>query len=228
MKNFLYPLLLLLLAVSYVSCENYETYADKKEAERDAINNFIAREGIQVINETQFKAQNQTTDLSKNQFVFFDRNGVYMQIVREGCGEKLEENKQVNILCRFMEKNILLDSILLRNDIQGWLTYNGETYDTSLYVDKMAVKRTGTTITASFISGMMYMFHGSASVPAGWLVPLNYVKIGRPDPGNDDEEEISKVRLIVPHSQGSSDASANVYPCYYEITYERDHNPQAK
>ena len=228
MKNFLYPLLLLLLAVSYVSCENYETYADKKEAERDAINNFIAREGIQVINETQFKAQNQTTDLSKNQFVFFDRNGVYMQIVREGCGEKLEENKQVNILCRFMEKNILLDSILLRNDIQGWLTYNGNTYDTSLYVDKMAVKRTGTTITASYISGMMYMFHGSASVPAGWLVPLNYVKIGRPDPGNDDEEEISKVRLIVPHSQGSSDASANVYPCYYEITYERDHNPQTE
>lgn len=226
MKNFLYPLLLLLLAVSYVSCENYETYADKKEAERDAINNFIAREGIQVINETQFKAQNQTTDLSKNQFVFFDRNGVYMQIVREGCGEKLEENKQVNILCRFMEKNILLDSILLRNDIQGWLTYNGETYDTSLYVDKMAVKRTGTTITASYITGLMYMFHGSASVPAGWLVPLNYIKIGRPDPGTDENEEISKVRLIVPHSQGSSDASANVYPCYYEITYERDHNPQ--
>ena len=228
MKNFLYPLLLLLLAVSYVSCENYETYADKKEAERDAINNFIAREGIQVINETQFKAQNQTTDLSKNQFVFFDRNGVYMQIVREGCGEKLEENKQVNILCRFMEKNILLDSILLRNDIQGWLTYNGNTYDTSLYVDKMAVKRTGTTITASYITGLMYMYHGSASVPAGWLVPLNYIKIGRPDPGTDENEEISKVRLIVPHSQGSSDASANVYPCYYEITYERDHNPQAK
>ena len=226
MKNFLYPLLLLLLAVSYVSCENYETYADKKEAERDAINNFIAREGIQVINETQFKAQNQTTDLSRNQFVFFDRNGVYMQIVREGCGEKLEENKQVNILCRFMEKNILLDSILLRNDIHGWLTYNGNTYDTSLYVDKMAVKRTGTTITASYITGLMYMFHGSASVPAGWLVPLNYIKIGRPDPGTDENEEISKVRLIVPHSQGSSDASANVYPCYYEITYERDHNPQ--
>ena len=226
MKNFLYPLLLLLLAVSYVSCENYETYADKKEAERDAINNFIAREGIQVINETQFKAQNQTTDLSKNQFVFFDRNGVYMQIVREGCGEKLEENKLVNILCRFMEKNILLDSILLRNDIQGWLTYNGNTYDTSLYVDKMAVKRTGTTITASYITGLMYMYHGSASVPAGWLVPLNYIKIGRPDPGTDENEEISKVRLIVPHSQGSSDASANVYPCYYEITYERDHNPQ--
>ena len=226
MKKFLYPLLLLLIAISYTSCQNYETYADKKEAERDAINRFITREGIQVISESQFKAQGQTTDVSKNQYVFFERNGVYMQIIREGCGDKLEENKQVNILCRFMEKNIMLDSVLIRNDIQAWLTYNGTTYDTSLYVDKMSVKRTGTTITASFITGMMYMFHGSASVPAGWLVPLNYVKIGRPDPSTDENEEISKVRLIVPHSQGSSDASANVYPCYYEITYVRDRNPQ--
>ena len=228
MKRFLYPLLLLLLAVSYTSCENYETYADKKEAERNAISNFIAREGIQVINEAQFKAQNETTDVSKNQFVYFDRNGVYMQIVREGCGDKLEENKQVNILCRFMEKNIQLDSILLRNDIQAWLTYNGTTWDTSLWAEKMSVKRTGTTITASFVQdrSWMYFYHGSASVPAGWLVPLNYIKIGRPDPGSDENEEISKVRLIVPHSQGSSDASSNVYPCYYEITYVRDHNPQ--
>ena len=169
MKKFLYPLLLLLIAISYTSCQNYETYADKKEAERDAINRFITSEGIQVISESQFKAQGQTTDVSKNQYVFFERNGVYMQIIREGCGDKLEENKQVNILCRFMEKNIMLDSVLIRNDIQAWLTYNGTTYDTSLYVDKMSVKRTGTTITASFITGMMYMFHGSASVPAGWL-----------------------------------------------------------
>lgn len=221
MKRFFYPLLLLALALSYTSCENYETYADKKEAERDAINRFIARENIEVISESQFKTQNYETYLSDNQFVYFDRNGVYMQIVREGCGNKLEEGKSVNILCRFMEKNIKTDSILIRNDQQAWLTRNGITYDTSLYVDKMSVVRTGTTITASFISGMMYMYHGSASVPAGWLVPLNYVKIGRPDPGTDADEEISKVRLIVPHSQGSSDASANVYPCYYEITYER-------
>lgn len=220
MKKFLYPVVLLLVAFTYVSCENYETYADKKEAERDAINDFIAREGIQVISEQQFVAQDSTTDLSKNQYVYFDRNGVYMQIVRKGIGEKLAENKSTNILCRFMEKNIQLDSILLRNDVQAWLTYNGNTYDTSLYVDKMSVVRTGNTITASFITGMMYMYHGSASVPAGWLVPLNYVKIGRPDAAVAADQEIAKVHLIVPHSQGTSDASASVYPCYYEITYE--------
>lgn len=220
MKKILYSLLLLVLALAYTSCENYETYADKKEAERNAINDFIAREGIQVISEQQFVAQDSTTDVSKNQYVYFDRNGVYMQIVRKGVGEKLAENKSTNILCRFVEKNIQLDSIILRNDIQAWLTYNGTTYDTSLYVDKMSVVRTGNTITASFITGMMYMYHGSASVPAGWLVPLNYVKIGRPDAAVAVDQEIAKVRLIVPHSQGTSDASASVYPCYYEITYQ--------
>ena len=66
MKKFLYPVVLLLVAFTYVSCENYETYADKKEAERDAIDRFIAREGIQVIDDAQFKAQNNTTDVSKN------------------------------------------------------------------------------------------------------------------------------------------------------------------
>lgn len=222
MKKILYSLLLLVLALAYTSCENYETYADKKEAERNAINDFIAREGIQVISEQQFVAQDSTTDVSKNQYVYFDRNGVYMQIIRKGIGEKLAENKSTNILCRFVEKNIQLDSILLRNDIQAWLTYNGTTFDTSLFVDKMSVVRTGNTITASFVpeTSMMYMYHGSASVPAGWLVPLNYVKIGRPDAAVAGDQEIAKVRLIVPHSQGTSDASASVYPCYYEITYQ--------
>ena len=94
--------------------------------------------------------------------------------------------------------------------------------DPSQYVDKMYVTRNGTTITASFVSdpqpGMMQMYHSSTSVPGGWLVPLNYVNVGRPEKETD---EIAKVRLIVPHSQGTADASSSVYPCYYEITYER-------
>ena len=219
MKKFLYPLLLLLIAISYTSCQNYETYADKKEAERDAINRFITREGIQVISESQFKAQGQTTDVSKNQYVLFERNGVYMQIIREGCGDKLEENKQVNILCRFMEKNIQTGEVVVRNDVHASLSTLGTGIDVSQYLDKMSVKRTGTTITASFLSGMMYRYHGSASVPGGWLVPLNYVKIGRPE---NPDEETAKVRLIVPHSQGTADASSSVTPYYYEITYQRE------
>jgi len=84
----------------------------------------------------------------------------------------------------------------------------------------MNVTRTGTTITASFMEGVMLMRHpSSSSVPSGWLVPLNYVYIGRPENEND---EIAQVRLIVPHSQGTADASSSVYPCYYEITYMRE------
>jgi hypothetical protein len=50
-------------------------------------------------------------------------------------------------------------------------------------------------------------------------VPLNYVKIGRPE---NEGEETAKVRLIVPHSQGTADASSSVTPYYYEITYQRE------
>lgn len=65
---------------------------------------------------------------------------------------------------------------------------------------------------------MMYQFHGSASVPAGWLVPLNYISVGYPE---EDNDEIAKVSLIVPHSQGTADASSSVTPYFYEITYQR-------
>ena len=84
-------------------------------------------------------------------------------------------------------------------------------------VDKMTVKNTSGTFTASFISGesLMYTKYSSQAVPSGWLVPLSYINLGRTPKG----EEIAKVRLIVPHTQGQSDASKNVYPCLYEITY---------
>ena len=222
MNRLKYLILVLLSIVMYTSCENYETYGDKKEKERDAINRFITEQNINVISESVFKAQNETTDTVDNEYVRLDRTGVYMQIVRKGCGSKLEENKVVNVLCRFLEYNILEDTVLLCNNRTYYL-YNsstGERIDASSYVDKMSVSRTGTTITASFISGLMRMFHSSsASVPSGWLVPLNYVNIGRPENEND---EIAKVRLIVPHSQGTAEASSSVYPCYYEITYVRE------
>ena len=101
MKKISYAIVLLLALVLTTSCNDYETYSDMKEKERDAIERFIAKEGIQVISEETFKAQGYTTNLSSNQYVRFSRNGVYMQIVREGCGEILEENKKVNVLCRF-------------------------------------------------------------------------------------------------------------------------------
>jgi hypothetical protein len=220
MKRYFYPLLLALCALCSTSCNKVETYADMKEKEQNAISQFIMAQGIQVIDENAFIAQGCTTNTLLNQFVLLDRSGVYMQIVRPGCGSILEENKTVNLLCRFMEKNILTDSVLVRND-RPTLVYSSTYgyYDTSIYLDKMNVRRTGTSYTASFVSGMMYQYHGSASVPSGWLVPLNYVKVGRPE---NEGDEVAKVRLIVPHSQGTADATSSVYPCYYEITYERE------
>lgn len=221
MKKLIFSLLVLTAVLFMASCENYETYGDKKAKERDAINQYIAREGIKVISESQFKAQGGVTKVEDNEYVRLDRTGVYMQIVREGCGEMLEENKSVNILCRFTETNILADSVLASNS-EHFYFYNSSVgwIDGSDFVDKINVTRTGTTISASFIEGVMLMRHpSSSSVPAGWLVPLNYVNIGRPE---NENEETSLVRLIVPHSQGTADAASSVYPCAYEITYMRE------
>ena len=159
-----------------MSCEDYETYGDKKAKEREAIDNFISKNNIQVIDENQFEAQGYTTDTAQNQFVRMSRTGVYMQIVRKGCGSKLEENKSVSIICRFTEFNILADSVLLSNLMPSFYIYDttsGSYIEASKYYEKMNVSRTGTTITASFVSGLMMLYHSSSSsVPGGWLIPL--------------------------------------------------------
>ena len=220
MNKIIYTLLFVFGLIGLSSCNDYETYADMKEKEQNAISDFIARESINVIDEATFKNQGETTDTARNEFVYMSRTGVYMQIVRKGCGSPLEDKKSASILCRFMEKNLLTDSVLIRNDQKNslYISSLGQYIDTSQYVDKMYVTRNGTTITAMFESGMMQTYHSSTSVPGGWLVPLNYINVGRPE---KDGDEIAKVRLIVPHSQGTADASSSVFPCYYEITYER-------
>lgn len=222
MKSKTIAALLLGVVLILCSCQDYETYGDKKAKEREAISRFLSQQNIKVISETTFKEQGETTDTTANEYVYLNRNGVYMQIRRKGCGDKLEEGKTATVLCRFMEYNILSDSLLVRNDIPYFIynSYLGQVVDCSQYVDKMSVLRSGTTFTASFLAGgMMYMYHStSTSVPTGWLVPLNYINIGRPD---KDGEETAKVRLIVPHSQGTADASSSVYPCFYEIQYEQ-------
>lgn len=210
MKNLALAVIAFFALVSVASCDDTETYAEQKEKERAAINRFIADSAITVIDEAKFQAQNYTTDLSKNEFVLMQKSGVYMQIVREGCGEKIEQGETTTVLCRFTERNILTDSLQLTNDILSF----------SSIVDKMSVTNTSGTFTASFISGQSVMasFYGSTSVPSGWLVPFTYIKVGRLV-GPDDE--IAKVRLIVPHTQGHQYASSGVYPCFYTITYER-------
>lgn len=213
MRKFAYSTILLVATIfMFAACDDYETYGDKKKKERAAIAQFIKDSAIVVITETQFEAQGETTDLTKNEYVYLENSGVYMQIVNKGCGTMLEENKVVNLLCRFYEYNILDQAV------QAYNSESGRTYD------KMSVSRSGVNFTASFTSGYMCLAYGSSyttttSVPAGWLVPLLYVNLGRPA---SDDEEVAKVKLIVPHSQGQAYAQSNVYPCFYVITYQRE------
>jgi hypothetical protein len=65
---------------------------------------------------------------------------------------------------------------------------------------------------------MMFSSYG-ASVPSGWLVPFNYINVGRQ---TNPDDEIAMVKLIVPHTQGQAYASSSVYPCYYVITYQSE------
>ncbi len=210
MKRILF--ILIAAAAVFASCNDYETYGDKKEKERNAIAKFISDSSIVVISEDQFNRQGQTTDLTRNEYVKFDKNGVYMQIVRQGCGTKLQDGEKTRLICRFSEYNLLEDTITLCNN-------NNELYYVVAMPDIMQISRTGSSFTASFLSGIMYSAYESAAVPSGWLVPLSYVNVGRPQSA---DEEYSMVRLIVPHSQGHAKASGNVIPYFYEITFQRE------
>lgn len=191
------------------SCNDYETYGDKKEKERNAISKFISDYSIIVIDEDQFARQGYTTDTTRNEFVKLNKSGVYMQIARPGCGEKLKDGETANICCRFREFNIEGDTATLRN--------NTDIY--AARVDVMRVTNTSGTFSGSFTQGIMLSVYGTASVPAGWLVPFSYIKVGRAKTLTDEK---AKVRLIVPHSQGHTIAAQDVLPFYYEITYEKE------
>ena len=196
-----------LLGLVLQSCNNGKTYAEMKEEEREAIKRFIEREDINVISFEQFQEQDSTTNVDENQFVLFSETGVYMQIVAEGNGERLKDGRY-EILARYVEEQITSDGI----DSLSWNTDYGNSQ--MVYPDAMMLTKSGKSFSATFTSGIMYTVWGTPYVPSGWLIPFNYIKVGREISGR------SKVRLIVPHSEGQSDASASVYPCYYEITYQ--------
>jgi hypothetical protein len=205
MKKFIYMLAAMSLVLSFTACDEGETYSEKKDKERDAIRAFIENQGISVISETQFHDQNNTTNTDKNEYAYMDNTGVYMQIVRPGCGTILQDGENATLKVRFVEDNLLLDNdSVLTNYLDAYTP------------DLMNITRTGNNFTASFTSGYMYSYY-NASVPAGWLVPFNYIKLDRPTATDD----IAMVRLIVPHAQGHGTASSNVYPYFYEITFQR-------
>lgn len=201
----------LLLGSVFQSCNNGKTYAELKEEEREAIKRFIEKEDIHVISFDRFLEQDSTTRVDENQYVFFSETGVYMQIVEEGNGKPLtvwKDGGRREVIARYVEKQITEEGV---GDSLSWNTDYSLNY--MAYPDIMMVTKNGKSLSATFTAGIMSSAYG-ASVPSGWLVPFDYIKIGREISGR------SKVRLIVPHSKGQSDAVASVYPCYYEITYQ--------
>ena len=176
----------------------YETYGEQKEREKKNIQRFIESQGIKVIDMETFIANEGVTNVDNNEFVLFEDKGVYMQIVRKGNGKLLEDGERRYFMARYLEKNI----------------ETGDTISGNLYAspDYFVCKREGDSFSASFTQGYMYGIYGS-SVPSGWLVPFSYITPGRPN------ENAAKVRLIVPHNEGTSAAAMYVYPAYYEITF---------
>ena len=224
---------LCLLCVLCVSCKDDESYAELKKKERKVVKAFLERDPVVLIganNDTllnmpkiveidqeTFEAQDSVTDVSKNEYVLFKNTGIYMQIVRKGKGEKLKPGESTRVICRYWEYNILGDSLQSTNRAPYWIQSP----------DVIDVSNNSGTLSASFNlsvnkGGAMYITYApTASSPTrvlnGWVIPLSYINLSRYTTGEDD---LAKVRLIVPHSQGTDKASSAVYPCFYEITYE--------
>lgn len=211
-KTTLILMAIMVIMATIASCSDSETYADQKKRERSAINRFIKENDIKVLSETEFKANGEKTDTAKHEYVYLDNSGCYMQIIRKGAGEKLRNGETATILCRFREYNLLTDSLQSTNMVGYYISV----------FDKMYVTNTSGTFTGAFKSGESLLCtlygSGSTSVPSGWLVPLTYINIGRQD---SEENEIARIRIIVPHTQGHAYATSGVYPCLYDITYQR-------
>jgi len=177
MKKFFYTFLSLTIAFSgFVSCSNDQTYAEQKDKERNAIDAFLKRDVtvvgpsgdtvcnvgvIKVITEEEFLAQDSTTNVEENEYVLFASSGIYMQIIRKGVGDKIEKGQTRQIACRFVEFNILGDSLQLRNDVSYWHTTP----------DIMAVTNTSGTFSGKFLKdglpGAMYQTYGEEKVLDG-------------------------------------------------------------
>ena len=195
------------LGLAFQSCNDGKTYAEMKEEEREAIKRFIELNEIKVIDEDQFAEQDSMTNVAANEYVLFEESGVYMQVVERGNGELLEDGRH-ELLVRYVEERIVEDGTadtLSLNTVPNMYPYP----------DEFILTKDKNSLSASFsTSGAMSEAHSSAYVPSGWLLPLNYLKVGREISGR------SKIKLILPHSQGTATASGQVFPCYYEITYQ--------
>ena len=197
-KLTLFFLSLLVLSLGFQACDNSKTYAEMLEEEKDGINDFIKDRNIKVISQSEFYGQDSTTKCKDrgdavDEYVQLT-SGVYMQIVDKGSENKADTVKSNDqVLVRFMEYSILDKDTTLSNLAAA------ET------VDEFRYTVTSSSIAGTFLQGYMMTYYSSPAVPAGWLVPLSYVR------------DMAHVRLIVPSKMGHQTAMQYVYPYYYDI-----------
>lgn len=188
-----------------VSCDDEETYAEQKERERRQIEDFLAANNIDVITVQEFMKDTITNnpetgpDKSRNEYVLYPDKGVYMQIVRKGDGRRMESGERWFMNARYKEVYIPTGDTLSMN------MYN-------TYPESFTITRTSDSYSASFTYGIMATKYGAA-VPKAWIMAFPFIT-----PGVLNGESAAKVRLIVPHDQGTGTAATNVYPTFYEIS----------
>lgn len=192
------------LALMLPGCSKSETYAEQKAREKSQIEAFIRDFDIDVITMEEFLRDTITDnpetgpDTTRNEFVLFPDNGVYMQIVRRGEGVPLKSGESKLYNCRFLEYNLSSRDTIFMNLFES-------------DPDIMTCTRDGAVYSATFKSGQMNRAYGS-SVPRGWLVPMPYIK-----PAFYNGSPSARVNIIVPHNQGTNNAANSVIPFYYEL-----------
>ena len=175
MKHYPSLFLLFLFAVGlFCSCDDEETYADRREKENQQIQNFLntgvnltdtnsdtysinVPGGINVISESDFAAKGYTTDASRNEYVLFNSSGVYMQILRKGPGKPLAEGESATVLVRYTEYDIASAYVRSTNVLNAY----------AVMPDVMTCTNSYGTIQASFLSGVMKNTYSTSTVPAG-------------------------------------------------------------
>lgn len=201
MKKYLSSMITLLLMLGvFQGCDKTVTYADMLEEEQENIQKFIKEKNIKVISEAQFLAQDKTTNVAENEYVHLS-NDVYLQIVENAEGDYIAESND-QILARFKEIDVATGKEVTN-------------FNSSLNVDEFRYVLNDTKTSGQFINtyGGMYQTYGSA-VPAGWLVPLKYVYLGR------SVTKRAHVKLIVPATMGHTTASGSVLAKYYELYFQ--------
>lgn len=205
MRKFFYLAISLVLAsAAVISCDDDETYADQKEREAKQIRKWIDEHDIDVISMVEFLKDTITDnpetgpDSTRNEYVLFADNGVYMQIVRKGNGRSIQDGERWDMNADYVEVSVATGDTILMN------LYEQTT-------DQFRITRSGDNYSASFTRGFMLSAYGY-SVPNAWIMPFAYITPGFLN------SNAAKVRLIVPHNQGTQSATSKVAPMFYEIT----------